>query len=44
MKCLSQIDKVILNRRGDSHLTPQNKRGFLCCPNNHDLCEKKALQ
>ena len=27
MKRLSQIDKVILNRRGDSHFTPPKQKG-----------------
>jgi hypothetical protein len=41
MKRISQIEKVILNRRGDSHFTPK-QTGVLCCPDNHDLGEKSV--
>jgi len=42
MKRISQIKKVILIGVA-IHISPPNKRGVLCCPDNHDLV-KKALQ
>jgi hypothetical protein len=41
MKRISQIEKVILIGVA-IHFSPPNKRGVLCCPDNHDLGAKSV--